>query len=111
MSSSCDFRAGDGQNRTILPQWQAALNQDLTQRVRLADNFAGLDQVKSGLPVAQWATTAPLPTPGEGSRLQQLLVSLGYPLARRSQERFARDSAMAMLRAAKSANRDTGLDA
>jgi uncharacterized protein (UPF0548 family) len=35
------------------------------------------------------------------SRPRQLLVRLGYPLARRLQKRFARDSAAAMLRAVK----------
>jgi uncharacterized protein (UPF0548 family) len=34
------------------------------------------------------------------SRPQQLLTRLGYPLVRRLQKRFARDSAAAMLRAA-----------
>ena len=36
------------------------------------------------------------------SRPQQLLASLGYPLVRRLQKRFARDSAAAMLRAVRS---------
>jgi uncharacterized protein (UPF0548 family) len=36
------------------------------------------------------------------SRPQQLLVRLGYPLVRRLQKRFARDSAAAMLRAVQS---------
>jgi uncharacterized protein (UPF0548 family) len=40
------------------------------------------------------------------SRPNHLLARLGYPLARRTQRRFARDSAAAMRRAACSANQD-----
>src|SRR5262245_41414665 len=58
---SCDSGARRGRNGIILPPWRAAFNHDLTQWARLADDPAGLDPMKSGLPVAQGTTTAPLP--------------------------------------------------